>query len=332
MAFPLVPVAIGTAVAIALGYGLMKASGAKVPSPDAAKKARDAVLSKGYDAGRLEGAADGKADAGKAHDPRPLLNYSTDAEVQKSYENGYNDGYESSWVAPPTVDVVHDSTPSAGGASKGMSAYDYGYSRGRSTGYKDGIDGKDADMKSPLETSGSLKRQAESGNPAEYRRGYADGYRVGYVKGIEKASEGSVSIITSGVGRDSYVSVGAWGTRNAVLAVRRKIGGSSTPADKARAESMPSSTKSRALAHAKKTNPFKLHDFTVPEPGGPPSGAPLRVTPATPDPRATQNPNAPKFLRTTKPKFASGGEPRGEPLDGFGVPPTQVAGGDWRHW
>jgi len=67
--------------------------------------------------------------------------------------------------------------------------------------------------------------------------------------------------------------------------------------------SMPSSTKSRALAHAKKTNPFKLHDFTVPEPGGPPSGAPLRVTPATPDPRATQNPNA-----------------------------TQVAGGDWRHW
>jgi len=236
MAFPLVPVAIGTAVAIALGYGLMKASGAKVPSPDAAKKARDAVLSKGYDAGRLEGAADGKADAGKAHDPRPVLNYSTDAEVQKSYENGYNDGYESSWVAPPTVDVVHDSTPSAGGASKGMSAYDYGYSRGRSTGYKDGIDGKDADMKSPLETSGSLKRQAESGNPAEYRRGYADGYRVGYVKGIEKASEGSVSIITSGVGRDSYVSVGAWGTRNAVLAVRRKIGGSSTPADKARAE------------------------------------------------------------------------------------------------
>jgi len=103
--------------------------------------------------------------------------------------------------------------------------------------------------------------------------------------------------------------------------------------------SMPSSTKSRALAHAKKTNPFKLHDFTVPA-GGPPSGAPLRVTPATPDPRATQNPNAPKFLRTTKPKFASGGESRGEPLDhgfgevdfGFGVPPTQVAGGDWRHW
>ncbi len=185
----------GAAAGVALlGYGLMR----KVKAGTLTKAEKEKTFKAAYDAGFSSGKDDGTADAGKVHNPRGLLNYSDVKEVQQQYDNGYNDGYEKFWTAPPKVDVTLDSSPSAGGKTSTMSAYDYGCSRGTSSGRADGASGADSSWGYNLETAGSKKRQAESGNPAEYRDGYKRCYIAAYAtayaaKGTLSGSEGKLS-------------------------------------------------------------------------------------------------------------------------------------------
>lgn len=175
--------AAGGATALGLlGYGLMKKRGA-ASGLSAAEAKRAAALKAAYASGNKAGKADGLADAGKDYNPRPIF-CSADAAEQQQCENGYNDGYESKWVAPAvTPDVVPDVVKPGG--SKGMSAYRYGESRGLSAGRQaanDGVDGGAVKglIASNLASSGSIARQKESGDPAEYRRGYTNGFGGGY--------------------------------------------------------------------------------------------------------------------------------------------------------
>lgn len=190
------PWIVGGAVggAALLGYGLMrKIKTSKLPTA--------AVLKSAYDAGKSSGELDGTADAGKAHNPRGLLNYSDVPAVQTQYDNGYNDGYEAKWTAPAkTPDVVMDSTPSAGGKSDKISAYDYGCSRGTSSGKADGSSGADSSWGYNLETAGSKKRQAESGNAADYREGYKKCYIAAYA--VAYAAKGTLAESEGKLGKD----------------------------------------------------------------------------------------------------------------------------------
>jgi hypothetical protein len=236
MAFPLIPVAIGTAVAIALGYGLMKSTGAKapvVPSPDAAKKARDAALVTAYNDGKKEGTVDGTADVGGPVNQRPVLNYSTDAALQTQYEHGYNDGYEANWHGTTTVT---DTTVKPGGKPDKTTPYDYGCERGTSSGYSDATEGYANSADDRLKTPGSIKRQNESGDPARYREGYRKCYLSAYIGatvgtsmgdeikkaagkmgGFESGDSGGTAIV-SGPRVGQGMARGSWGPRNQILA------------------------------------------------------------------------------------------------------------------
>ena len=166
------------------GYKLMQKTKASTALSDAEKK-RNALLSAAYPAGKKDGGIDAAADSGKVHNPRPTINYSDDPKIQQQFYNGYNDEYEKLWVAPAVIPDVVPGTPAKPGGSKGMSAYDYGASRGRSAGRQaadDGVAGEDVKglVTSNLASAGSIERQKESGDPPEYRRGYTDGFGAGY--------------------------------------------------------------------------------------------------------------------------------------------------------
>lgn len=202
----IVGVGLGT-----LGYGLMRR--AKLKKQAAADAdARSIALKKATAIGCADGKVDGVEDAHKIHNPRPVLNHSDLKDIQQQYENSYNGCYEEVWIAPTsTPDVIKDSTPTAGG-SKGMTACAYGTSRGRSAGLKaadDGIGGSEAAsmFKANLETDGSKKRQAESGNAAEYRRCYLNGATSAYASrlALEAVSEilPTSDSTTSGLSRAS---------------------------------------------------------------------------------------------------------------------------------
>lgn len=212
----------GAPAAAAIGTGIwyfLKRKKARSGGADP----RSMAITKAYGDGKKDGTKDGTADKGKPHNPRPLINYSDDPGLQTQFENGYNDGYEATWVAPTGYSVTLDpdaTTPSAGGA-KGMSACDYGKSRGRSSGYEDAKDGSGMIYASRLATDASKKRQAESGDPAEYRRCYTEAYEAaqGAYFADKAVSEIMPGVGVSGVGvsgtGDSIVS----GVENAVGAV-----------------------------------------------------------------------------------------------------------------
>lgn len=204
----------------------------KVASPsdaDMLKMKVEIDKKKFYDIGFKEGSAQGSTDRGKPHNPEVTLNLAEATlpkgtlatyvnDVQQSYENGVNDGYERYWTGPiPVVITTMDvpATPKDGGVKAGQSAYDYGFSRGKSRGYSDGYAVDTHDVSYYLETDGSKERQIESGNPAEYRKGYTTGYASGVAAGSAqkafeevKPTESSDTGFVSGVPGSRGSSVG----------------------------------------------------------------------------------------------------------------------------
>lgn len=189
------PIIIGGVVIVAgaLAYIFWPGTASAADKAAADKKILDAACA----AGTADGTGHGAADKGLAHNPRPLLNYSDSKPVQQQYENCYNDGYEKFWVAPTPV-VIKDSTPSTGGAGS-MSAGAYGCSRGTSSGraaYENGEDGNSWAAK--LETDGSKKRQAESGDAATYRQRYKECFISAFT---QAATEAAIKGTFSGSGK-----------------------------------------------------------------------------------------------------------------------------------
>lgn len=208
MAFPVVPVVAGAGVALLATLFLMKSS--KASSLDPAERNKQIIAA--YDAGVKDGKADGTADSGKAHNPRPLLNFSADPVLQQKYDNGYNDGYEKNWVAPAAdvPSIVVDSKPTSGGKTGSQTPTEYGCERGQSSGYADARDGYERSSEQNLATTGSKKRQAESGNPAAYRAAYTDCYNkayTGYIVG--KTAGESIPEMAPGIGTKDLDS-GSW--------------------------------------------------------------------------------------------------------------------------
>lgn len=167
-------------------------------------------------AGGTDGNADGLADKGVAHNPRPLLNYSDDKDAQQAFENCYNDKYEKVWVAPPKMDVTKDATKAPGGAKDGEDAFNYGCSRGKTSGWNDRVDGYSRDSYATnLASDGSKKRQTESGDPARYRAGYIQCYKENWDKADLEAEWGTITKI-GGTKRPRRGGGGVGGSRVAM--------------------------------------------------------------------------------------------------------------------
>ncbi len=98
MAFPVIPVVAGAAVLILGGLFLMekRASAAGKPGGPALKPADVDDHGKGVAEGSAHGKLDGEA--GKAPNPRPMLNYSDRPDAQADYEKGYTVGYDGAYA------------------------------------------------------------------------------------------------------------------------------------------------------------------------------------------------------------------------------------------
>ncbi len=203
MAFPLIPVAIGTVVVLAGGgYFLMRKSSAKGGIMPPVARPTDGVHDD-YGAGLADGANDGAVDGknGLTRNPRPLINYSTNPDAQKKYDLGYGIGYDGSYASAyalskieadsvdpggtPTVEETETKKPSTGAdRTQGQTdGSNYGFMMGQ--------------MAAISSTGGSGIGESEAKDNAKrssgwqfgtknyaYNQGWEEGFNGGWSKGV----------------------------------------------------------------------------------------------------------------------------------------------------
>lgn len=189
----------GGAVVLGTGiyYGLKKLMAPKAPSDPKAD-----AYQKGYAAGAADAISD--TSGGKLASPRPVLNAYTDAALQASYVAGYTAGYSARYSA--VKKTTTESTGSGSGGSTGSKAatkddaYDAGSKQGSKDGKSDGDAGYADSWDVSIASSANKTRASASGFPADWNRGYHDGYAAAWVaastaydiaKKMTSADEGS---------------------------------------------------------------------------------------------------------------------------------------------
>jgi len=182
-AFPLIPVALGVAATALAGYFLLKPSSSSTKKSTSSNTDDASAKQNAYDMGHEAGCAQGSDDkkAGASNSPPAsssltgFAKSSSPTDYYAGFLKGYGDCYASGAVTSYTV--------SSDKSSGGLSAYDYGCKRGSASGKADGEAGYENSAAYNLTTDGSIQRQKESGNPAEYRRGYTACYTETWAAG-----------------------------------------------------------------------------------------------------------------------------------------------------